>query len=202
MPENTHGHLDPRAPLVVSTRELPRRPGEIRPVTREVPAPPELGLPMIAVPVGAPVALDLHMESASEGVFFSGTVSVPVEGECARCLRPIGDSVVARIAELFAYPGSTTEETTDADEVRRLDDELADLEPVVRDAVVLELPANPVCRPDCPGLCPECGTALDDLPPDHSHARVDPRWSALGSLLGPGSLLEPGQAGEADPGGR
>jgi len=183
MSENTHGHLDPRAPLVISTRELPRRPGEMREVRRSVPAPADLGLPLIGVPAGSPLDLDLRMESGGEGVFFSGTVEAVVEGECGRCLRPIRDTVQAGIAELFAYPGSTTEETTDADEIRRLDDELADLEPVVRDAIVLELPTNPVCRPDCPGLCPDCGVALDELPADHSHERVDPRWSALSGLL-------------------
>ena len=183
MPENTHGHPNPRAPLVISTRELPRRPGEMREVRRDVPAPADLGLPMIGVPEGAPLDLDLRMESASEGVFFSGTVGAAVEGECARCLRPIHATLATRIAELFAYPGSTTEETTDADEIRRLVDELADLEPVVRDAIVLDLPTNPVCRPDCPGLCPECGVALDELPPDHTHDTVDPRWSALTGLL-------------------
>ncbi len=176
-------HLDPRAPLVLSTRELPRRPGEMRPVVREVPAPADLGLPLIGVPEGADLALDLRMESASEGVFISGTVTAPVRGECGRCLRPISDTVVAQIQELFAYPGSTTEETTTADEVSRLQDELADLEPAVRDAVVLDLPNTPLCRPDCPGLCPECGVALDELPADHAHERVDTRWAALEGLL-------------------
>lgn len=180
----THTHPDRRSPLVLSTRELPRGAGEMRPVVREVPAPAGLGLPLIGVPEGSPLALDLRMESASEGVFVSGTVTARVEGECGRCLRPIADTVVATIGELFAYPGSTTEETTDADEVSRLEDDLADLEPAVRDAVVLDLPATPLCRPDCPGLCPDCGQAYDELPAGHAHERVDPRWSALGSLLG------------------
>jgi uncharacterized protein len=83
---------------------------------------------------------------------------------------------------LFAYADSTTEETTDEDEVGRMHGELLDLEPAVRDAVVLTLPTNPVCRPDCPGLCPECGVHLDDLPADHSHDAVDPRWAALRNL--------------------
>jgi len=60
--------------------------------------------------------------------------------------------------------------------------DLFDLEPAVRDAVVLMLPANPVCRPDCPGLCVECGAHLADLPADHSHEVVDPRWAALQQL--------------------
>lgn len=178
-------HPNPRSPLVVSTRELPRHPGEMRLVTREVPAPADLGLPLIGVPSGADLDVDLRMESASEGVFFSGTVTAPVEGECARCLRPISDTVTVRLGELFAYPGSTTEETTDADEISRLVDEYADLEPAVRDAVVLELPTSPLCRPDCPGLCADCGVALDELPADHHHDTTDARWSALSALLEP-----------------
>jgi uncharacterized protein len=86
------------------------------------------------------------------------------------------------IAELFAYADSTTEETTDEDEVGRMQGDLLDLEPAVRDAVVLTLPVSPLCRPDCPGLCPECGVRLDDLPADHSHEDVDPRWAALRNL--------------------
>ena len=60
--------------------------------------------------------------------------------------------------------------------------DLIDLEPAVRDAIVLTLPTNPLCRPDCPGLCPECGVHFDDLPADHSHEAADPRWAALRNL--------------------
>ena len=182
MPKHTPTHLDPRSPLVLDTRELPRRPGALRTVTRVVPAPSDLGLELIKVPEGADLSLDLRLESVSEGVLVSGTVSAPVTGECGRCLRPISDSVVVTVQELYAYEHSTTDETTDEDEVGRLQGDLIDLEPAVRDAVVLTLPTNPVCRPDCPGLCPDCGAHLADLPADHSHEDVDPRWAALRKL--------------------
>ena len=81
--------------------------------------------------------------------------------------------------ELYAYAHSTTDETTDEDEVGRMQGDLIDLEPELRDAVVLALPNHPLCREDCPGLCPECGAHWDDLPADHSHRQVDPRWAAL-----------------------
>jgi uncharacterized protein len=182
MPKHTPTHLNPRSPLVLDTRELPRRPGALRTVARVVPAPPDLGLELIGVPEGADLSLDLRLESVSEGVLVSGTVSAPVSGECSRCLRPIGDSVVVTVQELYAYEHSTTDETTDEDEVGRLQGDLIDLEPAVRDAVVLALPTNPLCRDDCPGLCPECGAHWDDLPADHGHATVDPRWAALSKL--------------------
>ena len=84
--------------------------------------------------------------------------------------------------ELYAYEHSTTDETTDEDEVGRMQGDLIDLEPDLRDAVVLALPNHPLCREDCPGLCPECGVHWDDLPADHSHQQVDPRWAALDRL--------------------
>jgi len=89
--------------------------------------------------------------------------------------------------ELYAYQHSTTDETTDEDEVGRMQGDLIDLEPEVRDAIVLALPTNPVCRPDCPGLCPDCGVHWDDLPPEHTHDVADPRWAALQSLREPAS---------------
>jgi DUF177 domain-containing protein len=151
-------------------------------VTRSIAAPESLGLELIGVPEGAPLDLDLRMESVSEGVLVTGTVTGPVEGECGRCLRPISDTIVVPMQELYAYEHSTTDETTDEDEVGRVQGDLIDLEPALRDAVVLALPTNPLCREDCEGLCPECGTPRDELTADHSHERVDPRWAALSSL--------------------
>ena len=182
MPKHSPNHLNPRSPLVLDTRELPRRPGALRTVNRVAPAPADLGLEMVGVPEGADLSLDLRLESVSEGVLVSGTVSGPVRGECGRCLRPIDDSVTVPIQELYAYANSTTDETTDEDEVGRMQGDLIDLEPALRDAVVLTLPTNPLCRTDCPGLCPECGVRWDDLPADHSHQQVDPRWAGLSQL--------------------
>jgi uncharacterized protein len=154
----------------------------MRTLTRVVSAPPSLRVEMIGAPEGADLSLDLRLESVSEGVLVSGTVEVPVEGECGRCLRGLNDTVEVHIQELFAYEHSTTDETTEEGEVGRLQGDLIDLEPTVRDAVVLALPTNPLCREDCPGLCPECGAYWDDLPADHSHQRSDPRWAALSRL--------------------
>ncbi len=139
-------------------------------------------LELIGVPEGADLTLDLRLESVSEGVLVSGTVSGRVEGECGRCLRPITDSVTVSVQELYAYEHSATEETTEEDEVGRLQGDLLDLEPAVRDAVVLALPNHPLCREDCPGLCPDCGVPWDELPADHGHTQLDQRWAALAKL--------------------
>ncbi|RKN49353.1 YceD family protein [Micromonospora endolithica] len=182
MPKHTPSSLNPRAPLVLDTRDLPRRPGALRTVQRVSPAPADLGVELIGVPEGADLDLDLRLESVSEGVLVSGTVTGPVRGECGRCLREINDSVVVNVQELYAYENSTTDTTTDEDEVGRMQGDLIDLEPALRDAVVLALPTNPLCREDCPGLCPECGVHRDDLPADHSHQQIDPRWAGLSQL--------------------
>ncbi|GAA1758029.1 YceD family protein [Luedemannella helvata] len=182
MREHSITHLDPRAPLVLDTRDLPRSPGAMREVVRVVPAPQDLGLELIGVPAGADLSLRLQMTSVSEGVYVSGQVTGPLVGECGRCLREINDTLDVTIAELYAYAHSTTDETTDEDEVGRMQGDLIDLEPAVRDAVVLALPANPLCREDCPGLCSECGEPWDNLPADHSHQAVDPRWAKLNDL--------------------
>jgi uncharacterized protein len=182
MHDHSLNHLDPRAPLVLDTRDLPRRPGAMRVVQRAVHAPSDLGLELIGVPEGADLTLDLRLESVSEGVLVSGVVSGPLKGECGRCLRPITDSVTVTLQELYAYAHSATEETTEEDEVGRLQGDLLDLEPALRDAVVLALPSHPLCREDCPGLCPECGVPWDELPGGHSHTQLDPRWTALAKL--------------------
>jgi uncharacterized protein len=171
------------SPWVLDTRELGRRPGLSRRLERVVETQDALGVEgVIAVPKGAQIELDVLLESVVEGVLVSGTAVAPVAGECSRCLDPISADdadVDVEFTELFAYPDSITEETTDEDEVFRLVDDKVDLEPVVRDAIVLALPAAPLCRDDCPGLCPDCGGRWADLGPDHRHETIDPRWAAL-----------------------
>nr|WP_308258078.1 YceD family protein [Pseudonocardia lacus] len=169
-------------PWVFSTREMGRGPGAMRQYTRSIPAPPEperIGAETIAVPAGRPIDLDVRLEAVTEGVYVSGTARAELVGECARCLDEITEVVQARIGELFAYPNSVTDETTDTDELPRVVDDRVDLEQTVRDALVVDLPMAPLCRDDCPGLCPECGERRADLPADHGHETLDPRWAAL-----------------------
>ena len=173
--------LDPRAPLVLDTRELGRRPGSQREVSRTVPAPADLGIEVLGVPEGTPVELDLRLEAVMEGVLVTGTATATLTGECARCLEPISDEIEVRFQELFVYDDQDVDPDEEL-EVSTLQDDLVDLEPLLRDAVVLALPFQPLCEDDCPGLCVECGARLAD-DPDHAHdAPVDPRWGALAQL--------------------
>ncbi|MGH3329905.1 MAG: YceD family protein [Nocardioidaceae bacterium] len=185
MPDNGSdilSRLDPRAPLVLDTRELGRRPGSQRLVSRTVPAPADLGIEVLRVPEGSPIEFDLRLEAVMEGVLVTGTAHVGLEGECARCLEDVSDELVTDLQELFAYEESDTAADEGDDEASRLEGDLLDLEPLLRDAVVLSLPFQPLCRDDCPGLCVECGARLAD-DPDHQHDEaVDPRWAALQTL--------------------
>ncbi|NEE03636.1 YceD family protein [Phytoactinopolyspora halotolerans] len=173
--------LDPRAPFVLDIRELGRRPGAMRRVSRVVPAPSGLGIEgVVGVPEGADVELEIRLEAVMEGVLVSGTAHASFSGECVRCLDPIEDEVLVELQELYSYSDSDDGEA-DEDGLRVIDD-MIDLEQPVRDAVVLALPLAPVCREDCPGLCSVCGARLED-DPSHQHEMTDPRWAALAELL-------------------
>jgi uncharacterized protein len=149
-----------------------------------VPAPPDLGIEVLGVPEGSPVELDLRLEAVVEGVLVSGQARAELEGECVRCLEPISDEVEVRFQELFCYEDQDVDPDEEL-EVSMLQDDLVDLEPLLREAVVLALPFQPLCQDDCPGLCAECGARLAD-DPDHGHdAPVDPRWAALADLADP-----------------
>ncbi|HEY3895689.1 MAG TPA: YceD family protein [Pseudonocardiaceae bacterium] len=174
---------DPTAPWVIDTRELGRRPGAMRTYHRDIPLPAGLGIDVMGISAGDELSLDVRLESVVEGVLVSGTASAPLTGQCARCLDPLEDRLEVGLIELFAYPDTATESSTDPDEISRVVDGLIDLEPAVRDAVVLALPQAPVCSEDCPGLCPECGRKRVELGPDHRHETIDPRLAALKTRL-------------------
>jgi len=165
---------------VLDTRELGRRPGSQRKLSLDVPAPAQLGIEFLGVPEGDLIHLDLRLEAVMEGVLLTGTASATLVGECVRCLDAISDDSRVSLQELYMYDVPDNDEDED---VSKLEDDLLDLEPLLRDAVVLALPFQPVCREDCPGLCPECGVRLAD-DPDHQHEQaIDPRWAGLEGLV-------------------
>lgn len=173
--------LDPRSPLVLDTHELSRRPGSMRRASLTVPAPPRLGIDVLGVREGTDLSLDLRLESVVEGVLVTGSASAPVEGECVRCLEQLDQTLTVEFQELFLYDGADRA-PDDEDELFELNGDLLDLEPVIRNAVVLALPLQPVCDESCPGLCADCGVRMAD-DPTHQHETVDTRWQALVGLL-------------------
>jgi uncharacterized protein len=185
--ENAAARRASQSPLVLNISRLGRRPGSMLTVTETVLSPSRIGLDLIGIAQGAPLALNLRIESVSEGVLVTGTVSAPTSGECSRCLTPITGDVEIDLTELYAYPDSTTDATTEADEIGRVivvkGAESVDLEQPIIDAVGLALPFTPVCGPDCAGLCPDCGVPLADAEPGHAHEKIDPRWAKLSAIL-------------------
>ncbi|MBW5484802.1 YceD family protein [Streptomyces bambusae] len=187
-----NARLDHRNPLVFDTHELGRRPGAMQRLSREIAAPADFGLDgVIGVPEGAPVELDLRLESVMEGVLVTGTARATALGECVRCLEAVERELDADFQEMFSYPDADDrgrpkadagDDAEDDEGMLFLEDGLFDLEPVLRDAVVLALPLQPVCREDCLGLCPDCGVSLNE-DPDHHHDAVDIRWAALQGLV-------------------
>jgi uncharacterized protein len=172
----SHRHADANG-LWVDTHDLPRRAGTMRTVRFVAGAPADLGIEMIRVPQDSPVTFELRLESVVEGILVTGQAEADLVGECSRCLGPLEDHQVFELQELFYYPGQDAEE--DASFVV---DEHIDLDAALRDAVVLALPFQPLCRDDCAGLCSECGANLND-DPGHNHGeKVDPRWVALQGL--------------------
>ncbi|WP_350349979.1 DUF177 domain-containing protein [Agromyces sp. G08B096] len=135
-------------------------------------APEAMGEGLVAVRVGSELDIDVRLESVHEGILATAEIDAVAEGECGRCLIDIALPVEVEFQELFAYHSGEAFEY-------EVQDDHVDLEPLIRDAVVLSLPFQPVCRPDCPGLDPETGLRLADHPelvtPEHS----DPRWAAL-----------------------
>ncbi|TAK70793.1 MAG: DUF177 domain-containing protein [Actinomycetota bacterium] len=161
-----------------------------------VPAPADLGIAVAAVPVGSDVQLRLRLESVVDGVLVSGSARVRVVGECSRCLDPVSWDEEVDLLQLFVYPdgvAAAAGETAgdEDDDVSLIETDFIDLEPILRDAVVLALPLAPVCREDCPGLCVRCGARLAD-DPGHQHDDVDPRWAALAAALERDAGVRPG----------
>ncbi len=150
--------------------------------SRTISVPDPFGTEVIAVPTGEPLTTTLRIESVLDGVLLSAAVSCTARGECVRCLDPVAEQVNATVQELYYYPDKAPEPGEEDDEPMLVQDELIDLEPVLRDAVVTALPFQPLCRPDCPGLCDRCGVRLAEHP-GHFHDDIDPRWASLRGLL-------------------
>lgn len=159
-------------PFVLPVRDLVHRTGEMREHSLEVPAPSKWGEGLVAVDEGEQLAVEVRLESVHEGILVSGEVDTEYTGVCSRCLTDIAEGLQVEFQELFAYPG---DEETDFE----VQDDHVDLETLVREAVVLALPFQPVCQPDCPGLDPVTGERLTESAGSEQREPLDPRWAAL-----------------------
>jgi uncharacterized protein len=162
-------------PYTVPVYDLMHRPGEMREKDLDIVVSDGFGNAVIGVQAGSKLHVDLRLESLHDGILVSGDVTAKAAGECVRCLIDVELPVRVEFQELFAYSFDEAFDYT-------VHDDHVDLEPLVRDAVVLSLPFQPVCQEDCLGLCPECGARLLDNPGHEHEAPVDPRWAALAGL--------------------
>src|SRR5690606_1237141 len=124
---------------------------------------------------GEPIRIGLRLEGLHDGVLVTGEVDTTADGECVRCLDAVEVPVEVEFQELFAY---SEDEAFDF----AIRDDHVNLESVVRDAVVLSLPFQPVCRTDCPGLDPDTGEKYADDAARQARDVLDPRWAALQGL--------------------
>lgn len=142
------------------------------------------------VPDGEDVTADVVLDSVDGGIEVSATVTAPWESECRRCLKPLAGTLHSEVRELYR-PRAQGEPPGEDEETYPLTGEMLDLRPLVRDAILLDLPIAPLCREDCAGLCPTCGADLNEGACDCPALSGDPRWGALDVLKDPGRT-EPG----------
>ena len=171
-------------PLVIGIADLRRQPGTRRRVQRAVVL-GGLGITTASVPQGGEIGLNLELETMLPGLVATGSITVPWVGECRRCLGPVQAETIVEIREIFD-PRPVDGETYP------LGEDLVDLEPMVRDAVLLALPLAPLCGPDCLGPAPDLfptgtteegsGEGAEDGAGSGAERAADPRWSALSDL--------------------
>ena len=161
-------------------------PGETRELCRAV-SPEEFGPEPWGVAedgVEDPLVLDLHLDAVVEGILVRGSVRFAVSLPCGRCLELQRLEREAPVMELYLDPRKREEGDDEDPEYELIDDLTAiDLTPLVRDALVVDLPLKVVCREDCQGLCPSCGGNRNETDCGHQHGdEPDPRWAKLAEL--------------------
>jgi DUF177 domain-containing protein len=159
--------------IEIDVRDLVGHPGTSREVRVDEPV-EGLNLELAAVPEDAPVEAELLLESVVEGILVSGPLRGSMRLSCARCLKTFERPFDVSVHELFMSGRA------DEGDEYPLDDEGAiDIEPMMRDAVLLSMPFSPLCRPDCRGLCERCGGDRNLGECTCGPAPGDPRWEAL-----------------------
>jgi uncharacterized protein len=171
-------------PLLVNALELLRRPGSVKQFSLEAdpasidldtPATSLTGTATTGIVPGSTIDVDLTVESLTDGLVVNGSVRAAFRGQCRRCLSPLEGFIDVEVHELYQL------QVTDPDAFPIVGDQI-DLVPMVRETVLLELPDAPVCRPDCAGLCPQCGIDRNVDSCACTTESIDPRWAVLEGL--------------------
>jgi uncharacterized protein len=159
----------------ISVSNMVRRPGASRTVSAEGVLSDVRG-PGAEITADRPIRVDLTLERVSEGIVVRGTVTATWDAACSRCLVPVGGELEVSVGELYER------QPLEGETYLLSDDDVIDLEPLIRDALLLELPGVPLCRSECLGLCPTCGVDHNFTSCDCDTTEPDPRWAALRSL--------------------
>ncbi|MCL4448313.1 MAG: DUF177 domain-containing protein [Actinobacteria bacterium] len=148
-------------PFVVNVTKLLNNPGS-RVTFSCVGTIPDLSVTSSRVLSEQNISVDAVFESVHSGVLVSSIIKTVWEGECRRCLSAISSDLILRTKELFCQDVALDTADTDYFEAYPLAMDKVDLEPMIRDAIVLNLPAVPLCNTRCKGLCSVCGTNLNE----------------------------------------
>jgi uncharacterized protein len=142
------------------------------------------------VELAGPIDADLRLQRTNRGILLRGELTAPLRRTCSRCTDPFVEEVRVPISEEFLptvdpLTGAAVEsDAEDADTPRIDEHHQIELDPVLHDELSLTEPVFALCRPDCPGLCSECGERLDRGSHEHPTADIDPRLAGLARLLG------------------
>ena len=180
--------MSARSALLVNATELLRQPGTRRHVDVRIPL---VDVDVVDDRLTGDIGVDVTLESTLDDIDVAGQLRVAWSDACRRCLRPLSDVLVVDIDDRYAAPDETGQRLLDP-AAFRIEHGQLDLAPMVREEVLLGVPDAPLCRPDCPGLCPTCGADLQ-LEAGHTHEdQRDERWAAL-------DQLRPAESGQDSP---
>ena len=200
------------SPWAVSVAQVASRPGQSKEIDATFPAPSGIGDEIVGVDEGADVSVVGSFDSIVDGLILNARISAPVHAECTRCLKPIDEDWPVDVTVFFPYEsgqdkangkGGKSKKDDEIDIIAGEDESedtypllengaFADIEAMIRDTLVESLPLQPLCRPDCRGLCSQCGADLNE-DPDHHHDVTDIRFAGLAGLK---AQLEAEQNGE------
>lgn len=159
--------------LLVNAAELQRVPGTRKHVAAIVAAG---DIDASAPEIVGDIEVAVDLESTIDDVGLSGTIRVPWSGHCRRCLKPLAETIAIDVEERYA------DEPGPDDDAFPIERGQIDLRPMVREEVLLAVGEAPLCRDDCPGLCPLCGKDVSVEPCDCDATLVDDRWTVLDQL--------------------
>ena len=171
--------------LQIDVSNLAAKPGSTKQISSSGPA-EGFRSGMGWVEDGEPVHVDLLLRSAHDGIEVTGEVWGSLHLSCSRCLEEYEQEFRLKVDEKFYFEPNVAEE----EEGYEVGNEVIDLEPMLRDVVVLSIPMTPVHAEDCKGLCPVCGADLNVTDCRHSEPPVDARWTPLQSLMASRSVAE------------